>query len=801
MAKSKLDFQQVLLRHGERIGLGLAGGVTALLVVLSLFMPNKGFFSGSPSARAKDLDGVSTLVDQKLRDPNNLPGESDKPPPAGDKLQALNREPVNAAEHRMASVVNVENSGSLGRRVPKVYTIEEAVAKYKPMRIQSYIFTDDGRVYVLKGEGTANRGGGSLAGMMGGRGGAGGMMPGGMAGMMGGGMGVPGQLDPTENERKNRQVELVPLNELGKKLSGTYAEQVRPVRMALIAAAFPFKKQVEEFRNKLALRSIGEVLSEPAAAAAKDKEAPLNSFHFVGARVRRRELDGNGDRSKVKGPDGKELGEWKEIDLNGSFRPIVILTGKRREPEDPELAGVMWPGLTMSRPMQFRESNLGTVAPGAAAGAAMPGGRPAPGGVGTGSPDGGSEGAPGGRGVPTPGGAAVASKGQADPDAEYPPIEKSLELIKKTIDTIKARNRPVAAPPPDQFRPGDDFDVFSTRPPTAGTGMDGREPPGGTGNSSMTPRTPPNRSGLTPPGAVGPPGGVGDPNQELELPEYVVVRLIDVTVEPGKTYEYQIQIRMANPNYNRLDTASPAYSKEPQIVSDWSEMPLRVHVDPEMHYYAVDQVAVERETDPRYRDSSPHRNHTLTPGQNIYLQAHRWLETVRPRGFKSPLVFGEWTVAERFPVWKGEYVGSEERVEVPVWQFAREAFTIASDNSSSKRTRGIGVYFGYGKQKDDPKEAILVDFSTGRYGYERILSRAEDRTEMKKVEDTCGIEALVLRPDGRLMLLEGAEDHGDTERAERIKKVRKRVADTKKPQKAAPAGAGAPGGDTGSGDR
>jgi hypothetical protein len=402
--------------------------------------------------------------------------------------------------------------------------------------------------------------------------------------------------------------------------------------------------------------------------------------------------------------------------------------------------------------------------------------------------------------LPGPGGAGPRpTKTQPESDEDYPPVEKSLDLIKKTIDTIKSKNRPVLAAPPDQFRPGDDFDVFSNNRPPAGVGgPGGMDSPGGMGGMMG------GRPGMRGPGRPGTPGlpggGLGDYSQDVELPEYVLVRLIDVTVEPGKTYEYRLQVRMGNPNHEHPEAASPAYRKEPEIVSDWSQVPIRVHVDPEMHFYAIDQVAIERETNPRYRDAGPHRNHNLVPDQQIYLQAHRWLETVRPRGFSSPLVFGEWTVAERYPVWKGEYVGSEERVEVPVWQFARESFTIASDNTTAKRTPGIGVYFGYAREKNDTKEAILVDFTTGRHGYKRIVSRSEDRPEpLKTVDEVSGVEALVLRPDGRLMLLEGAEEYGDPERKKRVEKVRKRIADTKKPQRAAP-GAGPGGGGTGSGD-
>ncbi|MFO0845347.1 MAG: hypothetical protein U0797_23680 [Gemmataceae bacterium] len=825
MAKSKVDFQQILLQHGERIGLGMAGGITALLVGLSLFMPGKGFFSGSPSTRAKDLDEVTTRVNAKLSDPNNLPGESDKPPPAGDKLQALNRDVIDSAPYTLASLMGGDDSGSLGRRVPKVFPIEEATAEFRHMRIQSYIFDDRGRIFVLKGDGGNLASG--LGGLMGG-GGRGGMgapggmgMMGGMGGMAGRGtLGLPGQLDPSEGERKNRQVELVPLTELSK-AKGTLAEQVRPTRMVLIAAAFPFQKQVEEFRAKLGLHSNGEVLGEAATPDPRDKTAVMaqNAFRFLGVRVQRRELDGDGKPSQAKGPDGKGLGEWHEVDLTGSFKPYVVLTGKRAEPDDPELTGVMWPGLYMTRPMQFRESNIGSGAAGAGgAGMGVPGmtlggrgseGASTPGLLpGAGAAPGAA--APGAAPPGRPTGPLREKEKTTDPDDSYPPIERSLELIKKTVNTIKEKNRPIAAAPPDQFRTGDDFDVFSNQTAAAPQGLDGG--PG----MAMTGR---GRAGMAPPGAApgvrgtpstlgpggalpGAAGGLPDASQDVDLPEHVLVRLIDVTVEPGKFYEYRLQVRMGNPNLHRIDVASPAYAREKELVSEWSDqakppITVKVPIDSEMHFYAVDQVEYEQRdgNNPRYRDPGPHKNHVLRAGQQIYLQAHRWLEAVTPRGFKSPLLFGEWTMAERFPVWKGEYVGSKERVEVPVWQFARESFSIASDTSTAKRTPGIGVYFGYGRDETDTREAILVDFRTGRAGYERVVSRSEDRPEPpKKVEDTYAVEALVLRPDGKLLVLEGGLDYKDEQRVERVNKVRKRVSETKKPHRPAAGATGIPGG-------
>src|SRR5262245_7512387 len=136
MAKSKVDFQQLLLQHGEHIGIGLAGGLAVLLVGMSLFWPKSGVFSGSPSEKAKTLADKTAWVNSRLNDANNLPGESDKPPPDADKKRvALDQKVVTPDGLEMKALVIADDDGQLGRRQPKVYPVDEAVAAFAHMQI------------------------------------------------------------------------------------------------------------------------------------------------------------------------------------------------------------------------------------------------------------------------------------------------------------------------------------------------------------------------------------------------------------------------------------------------------------------------------------------------------------------------------------------------------------------------------------------------------------------------------------------------------------------------------------------
>jgi hypothetical protein len=219
--------------------------------------------------------------------------------------------------------------------------------------------------------------------------------------------------------------------------------------------------------------------------------------------------------------------------------------------------------------------------------------------------------------------------------------------------------------------------------------------------------------------------------------------------------------------------ADPAATAARELHSAWYEVPGVVAVPPDMVYYAVDQKALE----PRRR--GPHYFELVRDNQTV-LQAHRWVDAMPIPGSKYPLLVGEWTVAERMPVFRGEYVGRKERVEVPVWRFTREQFVIAADITTSKRRPGIAVDFGYGRSDRSPPEAILVDFTGGPrpQSYERAVRPGSART--RPVTDTAATEVLLLTPDGKLLARSGADDVIDGERITRLRRVRRDIEDVKK---------------------
>jgi hypothetical protein len=787
MAK-KLDLKKVFLERGEKIGLGLAVVIGLALLVKSLFLPGRGLLGPAAAEKVKALKGPADTAERKLRDPENKPSRPDEIAPSGKEAQAKlikpDLDPLASADFHHAPYGHDVGGQGLVRSMPQVFTIEEAVAEAAAVPLQSYILeVVRGQLYVSvlatdgEGGGGGEKGPGEAIGksnkrmmdmMLGkakgpGGKGAGGMpfMPGPGAGASGAGprmnLGMPGLVQQQgEAKRKAKKVKQVKVDEL--KSGDVMAEQVRPTRMAVIAASFPYKKQVEEFKTKLRKASPEDVLAENSAEPGPSGQAQA-SFRFLEVKVQRREVDA----------DGKTTA-WADLKLGDTYKPYVVYTGKRVEEDDPKYDAVKFPGLVMPKLMQFRPENVGKGVTGTRyGGMAMYGGM--------GDPRMSGEGP-----APMPldkGKGKGKSKGKdkdkdqdQDDDEEkvidrYPKVEEQLALLKATLKDLEGKTATDVIQPNRTFS-ADKFDLFGTRSDEGDqkTGEGGEAKPGE--------------------------GEEGQPEltKPRELPTHCLVRVIDVTVEPGKTYEYRLKIVMANPNRKRKDVASTDYQKAQTLESDWSSIPIKVSVQEDLRYYAVDQKKLETKYAGLNRDLS------VSEDRQVVLQAHRYLNTVS-LGTKTEVLVGEWAVAERFAVYRGEYVGRTERVEVPVWQFDIEDFVVASDSKAKGSRPSIEVHFGYGARGEQP-EAILVDFDTGKHNYERVVSATEEKVETRKVTDQAHVEVLMLNPDGKLILREGAIDcaqEGKNDgkddkqlsegerRWEEVRKARKRVRGLKKDSK------------------
>jgi hypothetical protein len=737
MSRKDFDFKQFLLEKGEQVGLGVAVTLMVLMLIWSLFVPPHGFFSGSPAAKARELNQSTEQLETALR--SNQPKESDLPQQREGKLIDLDTTPLLSDNYPTGTWFEPRMKEDKLRRPPKIYNVEEAVAKVAAVPIDTYLFrfNPDGTVKAVGVlEDKSNRS--PLPNAPGGRN---------LLSPLLGGRGLPGMGSATPNnpyiQRQQRQ--LMDPTRLGGLQSlmgaadnpeykftfipadtwdpqqGTTAHQLRPLRMAIIAGSFPYKKQMEEHMRRLRLKSIDQVLSETIGEG--DKQGP--AFDFRGVEVERMEVDA----------DGKPISDWQDPQLKESYQYWLQHTYYPFQEEDPKYAAVMpndGKGLVMPLLREFRASKA--KAPGLSGMMALM--------------------MQGGRGPLPPG---MARQPETPPTEEnkskYPDVAADLSKIKETLDKLReAQPNQIAQPKLQKPNFGDPFD------PRVALAGDNTPPP--------QPKTTPQ-------------AGAANSEQNSYVPEYVLVRFVDVNIDPGKYYRYRFKIKMANPNYQRPDVASPEYKeKETLESSEWYELPQIVKVPEEIFYYVVDEAHGMNRRDLMAipPESAQYRLLNAKPpspaSEQVVFQFHRWVETTQlSRKESDQIPVGEWAVADRVFVARGEYVGRKVKVDIPIWKFTQNTFILPAEDQkvnrrSGKPNTGIEVDFG-----QDPPEnnLILVDFEGGN----RLP------VPNSKTTDDCAIEVLMLSPDGKLLARNSAKDTADKERIDRRNAVLKRIQDVR----------------------
>jgi hypothetical protein len=311
---------------------------------------------------------------------------------------------------------------------------------------------------------------------------------------------------------------------------------------------------------------------------------------------------------------------------------------------------------------------------------------------------------------------------------QYPRIELELEQI---AETLKAMSNTKASSLPIKKTAGPDtFDIF--------------DPKSGDSPSPSPPGNSPSDTSRTPVGS---------------FPEYCLGRAIDLTVEPGFTYRYQIKIKMGNPNKALKNVLSPHYASKPFLVSEWYEIMQDVIVPQETYFYAVDQKATEKD----YKGQNA--NYTVQKDRQAVFQIHKWLEsTWMPNNDRETVEIGEWVVAERVPVFRGEYLGRSQRVQVPAWRPTRDAFVLLTEMSNDPNNRGVSINFS----QPDGSDLILVDFFGGEAKYDLLNGKGQ-------ITQPCATETIVLGTDGRLLAHDSAIDLHDKERVNRLTAYRQRI--------------------------
>ncbi len=491
-------------------------------------------------------------------------------------------------------------------------------------------------------------------------------------------------------------------------------KDLEPKRMVGVSAAFPYQDQLKEYMNALRYNTLTALLAS--------KDAP----HFRGLNVYRTEV----------GPDGKEtntialyLFDPKEkktkvhAPLDKFLRKIVI------DGTNPsQLTGQLGPN--MVTPLPFLASVISDASeqypklklPGFDQQTAVeeePGKAKMtkPGGLGSGFPRfGNTETNPGAGAANAPSGSLNNVRWDKINDKEL------VDRLKGNYNVFDPLGRPVA-------KTGDEANMANAAP-----------------NAGIFP-------GVRPPGAPRPPGdkqGDGGGAVADEAAAHLaklLIRFIDIDVQVGKTYRYWIQVRVDNPNFQAKEVAAMDMAAVEELVSGYPGQGVftptpTITIPGEMFYYDVDQFPLH---------ASPSKLKLGDTGaaniEHIPVQVHRWIDRVT--GGDREHAIGDWVVAERLMVKRGEFLGrADVLVEVPEWVLKAGKFELATSLQKRRTTHAIPVSF----LPQNSQPSLVVDFSGGRH----------DKYKAQKtglgMRDEAAVELLILDASGKLILHESNDD-------------------------------------------
>jgi len=329
----------------------------------------------------------------------------------------------------------------------------------------------------------------------------------------------------------------------------------------------------------------------------------------------------------------------------------------------------------------------------------------------------------------------------------YPPIR--LKSITDAIDKLDSARTPKQDPSDvmkrlNKSQPRKSLFKPQTVQDTGADSMFG----GSKFNSPDGPKGP-----VVPPVGKGPmvPGGGLDNQPQVDI-ELLLGRFIDCNVQPGLSYEYQIQLRLVNPNYEKPQWVSnPQDAKKQILPSKWIPLGQALTVPAEDFLFAADRNQYVEDVRSSYKDQPNLLKALQAKDSQAVVQAVKWMESIRMEGKHEPI--GGWVVAD-MPVSRGEYVGKKTFVKLPLW----------SSEANQYVFREIAA--GAVKGKDQPKgwlvdfssKSILVDYEGGKM--------TTKMSSGKYIPEEAATEMLIVRADGKLLVRRSADDGADATRKE-----------------------------------
>ncbi len=188
------------------------------------------------------------------------------------------------------------------------------------------------------------------------------------------------------------------------------------------------------------------------------------------------------------------------------------------------------------------------------------------------------------------------------------------------------------------------------------------------------------------------PGGAGKPkdndsnkgNEKNQQPEVAqeafLMRFLDVDVQPGFGYEYQVQVVVANPNFGMKDKVSqPSHAAKEELES----APVLATFKDGERTTSVVRVAQER-----YVYSFAPETNESTPADHVRVQIQNWISNVRvdrndPKAMEP---IGDWVV-ENLPIARGQFVIGTKEVKMPIWSPTKDSFVFMELGKNSRRSR------------------------------------------------------------------------------------------------------------------
>jgi hypothetical protein len=624
-----------------------------------------------------------------------------------------------------------------------------------------------GLVWVHKVEGNILKGVEAAAG---GGGGGGNMQPG-IDKFKGGGVGQP----PGAGAQQQQATQVL--------------KEAQPIRAVVVTAQFPMKLQVEEFQRALKMLSQDELFKQPREDLPRPLGITVVRFEIVNGKP----VDKDGEVLVGINP---RTGRFEKSRALDNLLRIAIYDEKTPEALEPfiweglntpipRLANVRWPRF------EFKGFDIAWDEEGEMKKQEM-----AVGGGGGPPPKGGSG------GVTLPGGSKMKKGMPAVGMDNNPGAQAAVELKQVSIKSQDLKKSNLALynrlfdkdhdyniyhvlgfyPPPKEAAAavgagkgfgvpqgntskdqGRYFAAWDIDPPQGGAVPgDGNVPAGGVGGAPPRPtgggsgvppaaggggKPPMGSSGGMPPmggGGGGVEGGAGAANWERDA----LVRFIDPDVVPGKTYQYVVNVRLANPNFKKTtEVAYGSLAEIRELVSNWVETPT-ITIPAESYFFAVDQHLVDEMAAGNQPKKTPTKDPYQLAKDQTTFQIHQWTQTARKEN--TVLMIGDWAVAERVAVRRGESIGFQAFVQVPAWKAEKDSFEVplirdptVKDPKRAGMKPGLLMDF-----KLDSERPVLVDFAGGKR-YKGTTTTVDEET---------AVEALILSPDGKLTVKNSRAD-------------------------------------------